>query len=276
MIRTFVSHLNDIKATSEYHTRFTLMIKQFTILIFALVLLSFSQRTASAQNSESKPIQHDIWDGLLKKYVSDQGNVNYQGFLNDKDSFTQYLDLLSSHHPNERHWNREEKLAYWINAYNAFTIQLILDHYPVESIKDIKKGLPMINSVWDIRFITIEGEDYDLNNIEHGILRKDFQEPRIHFAVNCASGSCPPLRNEAFTAAKLEAQLESQALAFIGNPKYNRIQKDRIEISKIFSWFKGDFTNDTSLISYLNRYSTIQIDEKASISYLEYDWTLND
>ena len=111
------------------------------------------------------------------------------------------MEELRKGHPNDKHWTETEQLAYWINAYNAFTVELILDHYPVASIRDIKEGVPFINSVWDIDFIKIEGKTYSLNDIEHRILRREFDEPRIHFAIVCASISCPKLRNEAFEAA---------------------------------------------------------------------------
>ena len=141
---------------------------------------------STAQVSDTRPMTHEVWDELTRKHVTESGVVNYKGIIQDSIQFNAYLDLLSSHLPNETNWTREERLAYWINAYNAFTVKLIIDHYPVVSIKDIKKGIPLVNSVWDIQFIEIGGKSYDLNNIEHGILRKEFYEPRIHFAINCA------------------------------------------------------------------------------------------
>ena len=116
-----------------------------------------------------------------------------------------------------------------------------MDYYPVAGIKEIKNGIPFINTVWDIKFINIEEATYDLNNIEHGIIRKRFDEPRIHFAVNCASVSCPRLRAEAYRPDKLEAQLTDQARYFLRNPVKNKISSDKLQLSKIFKWFKGDF-----------------------------------
>ncbi len=231
---------------------------------------------SSAQDSVSKPISHDIWNELVKKHVTDGGEVDYNGIIQDSIRFNAYLDLLSSNHPNEANWTRDERLAYWINAYNAYTVKLILDHYPVKSIKDIKRGIPFVNSVWDIKFIEIEGNTYDLNNIEHRILRKEFYEPRIHFAINCASVSCPKLRNEAFTADQIESQLKSQTTSFLSDPVKNQLTADHIKISKLFSWFKGDFTNNGSLIDFLNEHGPVQIDRSAKIDYLDYDWNLNE
>ncbi len=246
------------------------------ILLLAFVLLSLSSCQRKMVNSNSKPITHEIWNGLLKKHVSSKGIVSYKGFQEDRDTFEAYLKLLRNNHPNEGNWSREERLAYWINAYNAFTIDLVLEHYPLASIKDIKKGIPFISSVWDIRFIEIEGKKYDLNGIEHSILRKEFDEPRIHFAIVCASYSCPDLRNEAFTAARLNEQLEEQAVFFINDFRKNTIRPDNFQISKIFSWFKNDFTKKMSLIEYLNQYSLMPIPEGVEPKYMDYDWKLND
>lgn len=237
-----------------------------------------SCQTLQNPDSDSEPISHEQWTALLEKHVTDKVFVDYQGFREDSNQLDAYLEKLSSHHPNEKHWSEKERLAYWINAYNAFTIELVLKHYPVESIKDVVTGLNItfVNSPWDIKFIEIEGEEYDLNNLEHDIMRERFEEPRIHFAINCASVSCPRLIDEAYKAGKLDEQLDRRAKAFINDTNRNRIQEDQIEISRIFRWFKGDFTKNGSLIDYLNKYSETFIDEDASINYMDYDWRLND
>ena len=146
----------------------------------------------------------------------------------------------------------------------------------MESIKKIKKGIPFINSVWDKEFITIEGNAYSLGHIEHEILRKEFDEPRIHFAIVCASISCPKLLNAAYTTDQLEAQLTQQTKEFINDSTRNKIEASQAQLSKIFSWFKGDFTKKGTLADYLNQYSNTQIPADAKISYLDYDWGLNE
>jgi len=244
-------------------------------LISTLAIIALSCGS-TAQISNSNPMTHEVWDEIVHKHVSASGEVDYKGIIQDSVQFNTYLDQLSSHHPNETNWTKVERLAYWINAYNAFTVKLILDNYPVKSIKDIKKGIPMVNSVWDIKFIEIGGKSYDLNNIEHGILRKEFYEPRIHFAINCASVSCPRLRNEAFRADVIESQLQSQTLSFLSDPGKNQLLTDHVQISKLFSWFKGDFTNNGSLIDFLNEHGPVRIHQKAQIEYLTYDWSLNE
>jgi len=219
---------------------------------------------------------HEIWDSLLQKHVGEGGLVDYLGFIRDRESLNRYLELLSDSKPNES-WSGNEQLAFWINAYNAYTVQLILDHYPLESIKDIKRGIPFVNSVWDIKFIEIAGKKYDLNKIEHGILRKRFDEPRIHFAINCASMSCPVLLNEAFRPEVIDEQLHHAAINFLQDPSKNILEKDIVQISKIFSWFKGDFSSrGMRLIDFLNQYSVVEIEHNAKITYFRYDWTLNE
>jgi hypothetical protein len=141
-------------------------------------------------------------------------------------------------------------------------------------LKILKPGVAFLNSVWDIKFITIEGEQLDLNNIEHNILRK-MNEPRIHFAVNCASYSCPKLLNTAYEAATIDNQLNQQAIDFINDPKRNVITAEKADVSSIFNWFTGDFTNDGSLKDFLNKYSKVPIAENTGINFLEYNWNLN-
>lgn len=250
------------------------------IAVAVILFLSFGNSCNSVKQSDSnsKPISHEKWSNLLAKHVTDNGLVDYKGFREDSTQLDAYLTQLGNHHPNQQNWSKDERLAYWINAYNAYTIELILKHYPVESIKSITTGpnIPFVNSPWDIQFIDIEDQEYDLNNIEHGILREKFNEPRIHFAINCASVSCPVLRDEAFQASKIEQQLQEQTVHFINNPDKNKLNQDHVKISKIFSWFNGDFTENGSLVDYLNKYAKTRINEDAEVAYMDYSWELND
>ncbi len=241
----------------------------------SIVLLAMGCRVRDYA-SDSLPVSHQRWTDLLEKHVDEDGWVDYPGFIRDSAKLYEYLALLASHHPNRSNWSSEERKAYWINAYNAFTVQLICRHYPVEGIKKIKAGIPFVNSVWDIKFIEIEGQTYDLNNLEHGILRKKFRDPRIHFALNCASVSCPRLRGSAFTADSLDAQLDEAGRQFLSEDLRNRIRSDSLNISSIFKWYKGDFVSqDQSLIDFLNQFAPVKISPDAEIEYLDYDWRLN-
>lgn len=247
------------------------------LLLSSLALLLCNFQAADAPTPPGKPITHEIWNGLLQKHVRADGFVDYKNFQRDTAELNRYLDLLSANRPDEKTWTRNEQMAYWINAYNAFTISLILQHYPVKSIKDIKHGVAFVNSVWDIKFIRIGGKSYDLNNIEHGILRSDFKDARIHAAINCASYSCPRLRNEAYTADQLEAQLDDAMRGFINDGQRNQISARQARVSPIFNWFGGDFRRDAgSLRNFLNKYSKVPVAKSTGISFLDYDWRLNE
>lgn len=254
--------------------------KKRGILITAITLgVIFFSVGCKVQNypSDSRPVEHHLWDSLLQAHVSDEGWGDYAGFIRDSSRLQAYLELLKNNHPNEKNWSRNQCMAYWINAYNAFTVQLIVDHYPVPGIKDIKNGLPFVNSVWDIKFIEIEGATYDLNNIEHGILRAKFDDPRIHFAVNCASVSCPRLHNRAYTAENLDEELDRAARAFLSDATRNIIQPGKVQLSKIFSWYRMDFKRKgQGVIDYINQYTPVEVDPGAEVKYLDYNWTLNE
>ncbi|MFA0961883.1 DUF547 domain-containing protein [Roseivirga sp. BDSF3-8] len=240
------------------------------------MLLVFSCSSANPEGNNTVAPGHGQFTQLLREYVDGEGLVNYQGLLSDSIRLNDYLLQLESAPPSPD-WSREEKLAYWLNAYNAYTLQLILRNYPVKSIKDITKGpnIPYINSPWDIKFIRIGSEELDLNNIEHGIIRKEFDEPRIHFALVCAAMSCPPLRREAYTADELEEQLQDQAQVFLSNDSKNRLEGGTLYISKIFDWYKKDFKPE-GVAGYIHQVMPEEADEDAEVAYLDYNWSLNE
>lgn len=223
--------------------------------------------TEVVPNKEEVFFSHKIWNDLLQKHVTSDGKVNYKGFKTDRSQLGSYIASLGENMPNDD-WSAEEKLAYWINVYNAFTVDLILRNYPLKSIKDIKKP-------WDQRLWKLGDKWYNLDEIEHKILRK-MNEPRIHFAINCASFSCPPLLNEAFTAEKLESQLTQVTKVFLADSQRNTITSNNIEISKIFKWFTKDFKQNGSLIDFLNQYSEVKINASAKKNYKDYNWDLNE
>ncbi len=226
----------------------------------------------SAMNTPT--MEHHNWTELLKRNVTDSGQVNYKGFIQDRILLQGYLDDLSEYSPGNN-WTKNEQLAYWINTYNAFTVKLIIDNYPLKSIKYIGDGLPMIGSSWDIKFFKIGNVDFDLNTIEHDILRRKFSDPRIHFAINCASFSCPKLRNEAYIATKLEAQLEAQAVDFMNTPDKNVITDTETKISKVFDWFQSDFIKNSTLLEFIKRYNP-SLNEANKVEYMDYNWAINE
>jgi len=228
--------------------------------------------------SFSQP-SHEIYDALLKKHVTQAGVVDYKGFLKDTVTLNKYLAILSKNPPNEKTWSKEDQMTYWINAYNAFTIKLITNYYPVKSIKDIGSSIqiPFVNTPWDLKFITIGKEKMDLNNIEHGKLRKIFDDPRIHMALVCASKSCPILLNEAYDPKRLDAQLNQQTKAFLADPFRNKISADNPQLSMIFKWYSMDFNKKGgSVREFVNRYSSVKIKPDAKIANTDYDWGLNE
>jgi Protein of unknown function, DUF547 len=229
-----------------------------------------SGKEAPKPQSEAKKetkVDHSAFDALLRKHVSSSGKVNYKGIKSEQAKLDAYLTQLSGN-PAQDNWSRNEKMAYWINVYNAFTIKLILNNYPLKSITDLEGGKP-----WDKKWIKIGDKTYSLNQVENDILRPQFKEPAIHFAVNCAAKSCPTLLNQAWTAENLKTNFKRQATAFINNASFNQISANKAKVSKIFDWYKVDFGN---LTDYLNIYATTQLEKGATIEYLEYDWSLNE
>ncbi len=223
-------------------------------------------------------ITHAAFTTILQKYVNTQGLVNYKGLLKDSAPLNQYLALISNNAP-ARSWSKSEQFAYWINAYNAFTIKTILNHYPVKSIKDISPSaaIPFVNTVWDQKFFKIGGKSMTLNTIEHKIIRKKFDDARLHFAVNCASASCPKLLNVAYEAATLDAQLTQQAKDFLADDTKNTVNASNPKLSQLFKWFNGDFVQKgRTKVEFINQYSPIRINDDANLDYKNYDWSLNE
>lgn len=219
---------------------------------------------ANASGISFIKIDHSKWHSLLNKYVDEDGKVDYDGFINEKDELNNYLEYLSKQLPNNE-WSVQEQLAYYINLYNAHTVNLIIQNYPVKSIKEI-------DGAWTTEFIKIGNKELSLGALEHSILRK-MNEPRIHFAINCASGSCPKLLNKAYLPEKLNDQLEEATHGFI-NSVNNNIGKKELHLSRIFKWYKNDFL-DGDLLQYIKPYTTVIIAPDAGIKYKEYDWSLN-
>ena len=244
---------------------------------------------ASAKNHEESHFDqsHLMWSQVLQKVVKKSGNtstVNYKEIKSDPSQLNAYLKTLES--VSEEKFSRfsnDEKLAFLINAYNAFTLKLIVDHYPVKSIKDTGS---LFASPWKRKFFHLFGEERHLDNVEHDMIRKWFNEPRIHFAVNCASIGCPALRNEAFTASQLDKQLEEASVDFLSDKTRNRFNPDtkKLELSSIFKWYGSDFPKKFgSLETFLApritsnpEHQKIIREKKADLSYLDYDWSLNE
>jgi hypothetical protein len=238
--------------------------------------------------------QYGAWNALLKKHVrwlpdGKQSRVNYKGFATDRAALKEVLASFGAVPKADFDgWSKAQRMAFLINAYNAFTVELILTKYPdLKSIKDLGS---FIQSPWKKKFFTLLGEERTLDWIEHEQLRPVYKEPRVHAAVNCASIGCPALRDEAFTATRLEAQLEDGMRRFMGDATRNRVKGDRVEVSMIFKWFAEDFESgyngfkrvEDVFAQYAPQLSNkpeeqAKLRERAlSVNYLDYDWSLND
>jgi len=228
-------------------------------------------------------LDHSAWGQFLEKYVrSDASGVNHIAYAevknSDKKKLNSYIRQLTKT-PLSR-FSRDEQFAYWVNLYNALTIKVILDAYPVDSIRDIRSGL-FSAGPWDKRLITVEGEQLTLNDIEHRILRPIWKDPRVHYAVNCASIGCPNLQPVPFRGATKDVLLEKAAGEFINHPRGARVDRGRLVVASIYVWFHEDFGNsDKGVIEHLRRYASPDLSKTLAkvmkISNDRYDWTLND
>lgn len=220
---------------------------------------------------------HDAFTQVLQKAVHPQGRasrVDYGQLTQDPDRLSTYLATLSS--VSQQQFNgftKPQQLAFLINAYNGYQLKLVIDNYPIGSIKDVGN---FFRSPWDIEFFQLFGDDASLNLIEHGMIREQFNEPRIHFAVNCASISCPPLQQVAFQAVQLDEQLEAATVNFLNDESVNRVDpnSNRLLVSKIFDWYGEDFDDVTAFI--LSKMQCVESSNQAfKLDYLDYDWGLN-
>ncbi|MFC1813766.1 DUF547 domain-containing protein [Thermodesulfobacteriota bacterium] len=242
------------------------------VLTFALLIGSL---TMVNQSFSQITVDHGIYAALLEKYVK-QGQVDYRGFKTDEAKLDQYLKILEN--VDSKNLSLDEQFAFYINAYNAWTIKLILSGYPgVKSIKDLGSFL---KNPWKKKICRIDGDAITLDDIEHSILRPRFKDPRVHFAINCAALSCPPLISEPYQGSTLDRQLDHSAKNFINTPQQNYLKGNTLYVSKIFKWFAQDFNND--IIGFFMKYAEKELKKeleaqkgRIKIKYLDYDWALN-
>ncbi len=252
--------------------------------LYAGTKVTVGSQVASTQQISIDRIDHAAFDALLRKHCDPQGYVNYQAWKQsaaDMQQLDQYLAHLSQANP-ELTASQASKFAFWINAYNAVTLKGILREYPTSSIKNHTAKLIGYN-IWDDLLLSVGGRTYSLNQMEHEVLRK-MGDPRIHFAIVCASIGCPPLLNQAYTAENLDAQLTFNAKRFFADPgKFNTTPQGELKLSKILQWFPKDFGPDQAsqlrtIAPYLPSQAarSLATGGRARVSYLPYDWGLND
>jgi hypothetical protein len=249
------------------------------ILTFSISALWCQTSSAGFDHSQKS------WTDFLKKSViiKDQASfVNYRTIKQNPDELNAYVRSVEAvSRADYEKFSSNEKLAFLINAYNALTIKLIIDHYPIRSIKDIGS---IFRSPWKIEFFNLLGHRSDLDKIEHGLIRNEFSEPRIHFALVCASLGCPALRNEAYVGTRLDDQLEAAPLGFLRDGNKNRYSAKQVELSSIFKWYGHDFEKKFGsvrnfvaprLTENAENQKSIR-DEKTAIVFLDYDWSINE
>ncbi len=232
---------------------------------------------AYQRQSDGPTFDHSAFDALLRKHVNKDGWVDYEGLHTEAATLDAYIALLGN--VPFADLGRDEKLALLLNAYNAFTLRLILDHYPVESIKDIPAAKRWDAKRWHIGSMTLS-----LNQLEHEQIRPNFAEPRIHFALVCAAIGCPRLRNQAYQAERIEEQLEDQTRYAHTHDRWFRHQPGakEVHLTKLYDWYGADFKQVAgSVLAFAARYSSLleaalDKDQKPRIKWLDYDWTLND
>ncbi len=266
------------------------------LILFSVAGLATTLVATSALAQAAGALDHSYaaWDALLKKHVrwlpdNKQSRVDYKGFAADRAVLKKLLAEWSGvSAASFANFTREQQMAFLINAYNGFTVELILTKYPdLKSIKDLGS---LIQSAWKKKFFQLLGEERHLDWIEHEQLRPKYADPRIHAAVNCASIGCPALLSEAFTAARLDSLMEDGMRRFMGDPTRNRFTNGKAEISSIFKWFKEDFEKgdkgirrvEDLLLRYADQLAIAPADRDklktgpVAINYLDYDWSLND
>lgn len=243
------------------------------------------ERWKAHNPQNSATIDHNVWDRFLKTYVvagpAGITLVNYGRVTPaDRKQLGRYINAITSLKIGE--YGRAEQMAYWINLYNALTVKVVLDHYPVKSIRDIDISPGFFaDGPWGKKLVSVEGEKLSLNDIEHRILRPIWRDSRIHYAVNCASIGCPNLQSSAYTGTALEAMLEAGAVAYINSPRGVSIDGEDVTVSKIYDWFIDDFGHEEkTVLAHLKKYAAPALRQRLSeigkIEGVAYDWTLND
>jgi len=259
--------------------------KAFAWLTLAAMLLFTG--TAVGAEPDFDP-EYPAWNQVLQQFATN-GGFDYQALQKDPALLDDFLKSISALPENEyEKWNEVQKIAFWINAYNALAIKVVLDHYPPKrglswkAVAYPETSIQQISNVWDRSLLKIFGEDYSLNRIEHGTLRKEFEEPRIHFALVCAARGCPELRSEAYVPARLDQQLDDQARQFFANPKKAKYDagEDALYLSPILRWFSEDFEADGGPVVFAKKYlpseTVQQLSDNTKLKWLDYDWSLNE
>lgn len=270
--------------------------RTFLMVMLAAGLTSLFSNAIAAPEAELWPrwqahastatieVDHEPWNAFLSRYVVTRDGMNLLSYAGvdaeDRAALDEYIATLEATDVDKL--TRDQQFAFWVNLYNAATVRVVLDHYPVESIRDIDISPGFFsNGPWGAKVLTVAGESLSLDDIEHRILRPIWQDPRIHYVVNCAAMGCPDLARQPYRADNLEAMLEVAARAFVNHPRGVTVEAGKLTASRIYKWYRDDFGRDDSvLIAHLKRYArpalVAKLDTVTRIRTYKYNWALND
>ena len=246
-------------------------------LLFSLLLLASASLAGTvASVGDTKPEQlQQPWSAMLRLHVMADGRLDYDGLLNDEDELLGYLQSLRKVRPQVGAWTPDQIKAFWLNTYNAAAANLVLENYPVASINDIRvKTVGGYESPWETVVVNVGGQNYSLNQIEQ-LLRQQFRDPRIHFALNYGAASAAPMLAEAYTGPQLSRQLDQQASRFINDSAFNQLSPQQVLLSALFRSYATEFGGEPQLLAFINRYAHTPVLPTASIEYLSFSWALN-
>ncbi|RAK65937.1 DUF547 domain-containing protein [Hymenobacter edaphi] len=242
-----------------------------------LLWLALLAATSARADNNTLELLHQPWDDLLKRSVQADGRLGYAALAEHDDQLRGYLQALRRTTP-QADWSRPDQAAFWLNVYNAYTVQLAVAYYPVQRLSDIKvKTVGGYRSVWEAPEVNVGGKQYSLNQIEREILPRLLpQDPRRFLALHCAAASSPGLLPEAYCGQRLHQQLDAQARRFVNDPARNQLTAGAVQVSSVFDWHAAEFGDAARLIAFLNRYAATPVAPDATVQYLPYDWSLND
>lgn len=245
------------------------------LLLVALVLLAPVSQAAG--NLPLAQLQQP-WNSLLHHYATAEGRMDYEALLDagDDDQLRGYLQNLRKVQPTAASWTADETKAFWLNTYNAAATNLVLEYYPVASINDIRvKTVGGYESAWETVVVNVGGRNYSLNQIEREMLRDQFHDPRVHFALTYGAAAAAPLRNEAYEGSQLNRQLDEQTRHFINDSACNQLSPGQIRLSDLFRAYAPEFGSQPELLAFVNRYAHAPVLPTATIDYLSFSWALN-
>ena len=243
------------------------------LVLLSLVLLAAPDRAAANPTSEQlgRP-----WSALLRHHVTPDGRLDYEALLDEELELLGYLQSLRKVKPAEQGWSPDETKAFWLNTYNAAATNLVLEFYPISSINDIRvKEMGGYKSAWEAPVVNVGGRDYSLNQIEQEMLRDQYHDPRVHFALMYGAASAAPVLPEAYDGSRLNQQLDEQAHRFLNDSAFNQLSPQHVRLSALFQSYAAEFGSDIQIVAFVNRYASVPVLPTATIDYLSFSWALN-